>query len=271
VAHAGGHTTRGRAFGGYGAAKGLGYFAGPLGGGVLVAAGGYRLLFAFLAVLAIIVAVVVARTVPAIRGEPRARETIIGLVRRLTADEFVRPVAILAAATAALSAGVGFLPVVGARAGLGPVATGAIVSLLALAAALSQPRAGRALDRGRLSVGAAGWGLLCAAAGLAVPAVATGVVALVVAALLIGVGVGVATPLAFASLAHSAPPGRMGQTMGAAEVGRELGDAGGPLVLGALAAASLAAGFGGLAVVVLATAGVATHLARTPASPNVGP
>ncbi len=142
VARAGGSTARGRSFGGYGAAKGLGYFAGPLGGGILVAAGGYRLLFASLAVLAVAVAIVVARWVPATVSEPRARETIVGLVRRMTAGEFVRPVAILAAATAALSAGVGFLPVVGARAHLGPVATGAIVSLLALCAALTQPRVG---------------------------------------------------------------------------------------------------------------------------------
>jgi MFS family permease len=247
VAHAGGKTTRGRSFGGYGAAKGLGYFAGPLGGGILVAAGGYRLLFAFLTAVAVIVAIVVFRTVPASRGEPRSRETIVGLTRRLSAGEFVRPVA-------------------AAR-----IATGAVVWLLALAAALSQPRAGRALDRGRLPVSTAAWGLVCAAVGLAVPAVAPGVVALVVAALLIGVGVGVATPLAFASLAHAAPPGRMGQTMGAAEVGRELGDAGGPLLLGAFAAASLAAGFAGVAVVVLATAGVATPRVRTPASPNAGP
>jgi hypothetical protein len=33
------------------------------------------------------------------------------------------------------------------------------------------------------------------------------------------------------------PPERLGQTMGAAEVGRELGDAGGPLLVGATAAA----------------------------------
>ncbi len=103
---------------------------------------------------------------------------------------------------------------------------------------------------------AAGWGLALAGAGLGVAAVTPAVTGLVVAALLIGAGVGVATPLAFASLARAAPAGRMGQTMGAAEVGRELGDAGGPLAVGALAVVSLAAGFAGLAAVVLAAAGV---------------
>jgi hypothetical protein len=54
-----------------------------------------------------------------------------------------------------------------------------------------------------------------------------------VAAVVIGAGVGVATPLGFTLLARTAPPDRMGRTMGAAEVGREVGDSGGPLVVGA--------------------------------------
>ncbi|MGH3575430.1 MAG: hypothetical protein ACRDUW_27030 [Pseudonocardiaceae bacterium] len=39
---------------------------------------------------------------------------------------------------------------------------------------------------------------------------------------------------------RAAAPERLGQTMGAAEVGRELGDAGGPLLVGAVAAAARA-------------------------------
>lgn len=254
VAHAGGSQTRGRSFGGHGAAKGLGYIAGPIAGGLLVAAGGYRLLFAVLAGLALVVAGLVTRLVPQTPPTPRPRETLAGLLRRLSSPAFLRPVAILGAATAALSAGVGFLPVAGARAHLGPVTTGAVVSVLAACAALVQPAAGRALDARRFPVDAANWGLLLAAAGLALNVVVHGPVALVGAAVLIGVGVGVATPLGFAALAEIAPPGRMGQTMGAAEVGRELGDAGGPLLLGALSMAGLAAGFAGLATVVSAAA-----------------
>ena len=58
------------------------------------------------------------------------------------------------------------------------------------------------------------------------------------AAVLIGIGVGIITPIGFAYLAATTPTERLGQTMGAAEVGRELGDAGGPLLVGALAAAT---------------------------------
>jgi hypothetical protein len=60
-----------------------------------------------------------------------------------------------------------------------------------------------------------------------------GIAGRVTAAVLIGVGVGLITPVGFAYLAATAPEERLGQTMSAAEVGRELGDAGGPLLVGA--------------------------------------
>jgi hypothetical protein len=64
----------------------------------------------------------------------------------------------------------------------------------------------------------------------------------------------------------AAPPGRLGQTMGTAEVGRELGDAGGPLLVAAIAApAGLAVALLSLAAGLLGTAAWATT--RRPASP----
>jgi len=232
------NTGQGRGFGRYGAWKGLGYTLGPVLGGVLIGVGGYPLLFTTLAVLGVVVAGWAVLVVPAAPPLPRTRQTVADLVRRLTSPGFVRPTLALAAATAALSVGVGFLPVAGAGRGLGPLATGAIVSLLAAAAAVIQPRAGRARDRGRIGdrTGLAA-GLALTAIGCAA-VVIPGVAGLVVAALLIGCGVGVITPIGFAHLATTAPTERLGQTMGAAELGRELGDAGGPLLVGGLAAAA---------------------------------
>jgi MFS family permease len=163
---------------------------------------------------------------------------VADLARRITGAGFVRPTLALAAATAALSVGVGFLPVAGATRGLGALATGAIVSLLAATAAVIQPLAGRARDRGRIGdrTGLA-VGLALAAFGSAAAAI-PGIVGLVAAALLIGCGVGVITPIGFTYLTITTPKERLGQTLGAAEVGRELGDAGGPLLVGALAAAT---------------------------------
>ncbi|NUP44062.1 MAG: MFS transporter, partial [Streptomyces sp.] len=113
-----------------------------------------------------------------------------------------------------------------------------------------QLRAGRALDAGRLTAGAGlTSGLLLAATGLAC-AMLPGLTGVLPAAALIGTGTGLITPLGFATLASATPQERLGQTMGAAELGRELGDAGGPLLVAAVAtAATLTYGFGALAVV----------------------
>ncbi|MER0241120.1 MFS transporter [Streptomyces sp. HSW2009] len=240
---------RGRAFGSYGFYKSIGYTLGPLLGGVLVWAGGLRLLFVVMALCAAAVAVWAALAVPAVPPLPRKRQTVLDLARRLADPAFLAPTAALAAATAALSVGVGFLPVTGAEAGLGTVATGAAVSVLAASAAVVQPKAGRALDAGRLTTRTGLLaGLLITAAGLAA-AVLPGLVGVLLAAALIGVGTGLITPLGFAALAAATPEERMGQTMGSAELGRELGDAGGPLLVAAVATlATLTTGYAVLAV-----------------------
>jgi MFS family permease len=259
------NTGQGQGFGRYGVWKGLGYALGPVLGGVLIAAGGYPLLFTTLALLGVVVAGWAVLVVPAAPPLPRTRQTVADLVRRLTSPGFVRPTLALAAATAALSVGVGFLPVVGATRGLGPLATGAIVSLLAAAAAVIQPRAGRARDRGRIGdrTGLAA-GLALTAMGCAAVLI-PGIAGLVLAALLIGCGVGVITPIGFAHLATTTPKERLGQTLGAAEVGRELGDAGGPLLVGGLAAAAtLTPALLIFAALLTATAAIVAVPARQP-------
>ncbi len=258
----------GRAFGSYGFYKSIGYTLGPLLGGVLVWAGGLRLLFAVLTVLGAAVAVWAAVAVPVVPPLPKARQTVLDLARRLAEPAFLAPTAALAAATAALSVGVGFLPVSGRTAGLGTVATGAAVSLLAACSAVSQPRAGRALDDGRLSTrGGLAAGLLVTAAGLAC-AMLPGLTGLLLGATLIGVGTGLITPLGFAALASSTPQERLGQTMGSAELGRELGDAGGPLLVAAVASlATLTYGFGVLAA--LTGIGAVLAFAHRRAAPDV--
>jgi MFS family permease len=187
---------------------------------------------------------------------------VADLARRLTSPGFVRPTLALAAATAALSVGVGFLPVIGAGRGLGPLITGAIVSLLAAATALVQPRAGRARDDGRIGdrTGLT-TGLVLTAVGCAAVLI-PGVTGLLTAAIGIGIGVGIITPIGFAHLAATTPTERLGQTMGSAEVGRELGDAGGPLLVGALGVAIT------LTPALLVFAGLLTATAGLVAAPD---
>ncbi|GIE99207.1 hypothetical protein Ari01nite_66720 [Paractinoplanes rishiriensis] len=248
----------GRAFGSYGFYKSIGYTLGPLLGGLLVWAGGLRLLFAVLAVLGAVVAAWALLAVPVVQPLAMARQTVLDLVRRLTEPAFLAPTGALAAATAALSVGVGFLPVSGRAAGLGTIATGAAVSLLAACAAVVQPWAGRALDDGRLAIRTGLiTGLVVTAAGLAA-AVLPGLAGVLISAALIGLGTGLITPLGFAALAAGTPAERLGQTMGSAELGRELGDAGGPLLVAGVATlTSLAWGFAALAALLAAGAALA--------------
>jgi hypothetical protein len=82
------------------------------------------------------------------------------------------------------------------------------------------------------------------------------------AAALIGAGTGLITPLGFAALASSTPQERLGQTMGSAELGRELGDAGGPLLVAAIATTTtLTYGYAALALLLAVgpVAGLTRH------------
>ena len=101
--------------------------------------------------------------------------------------EFLSPTVVLAASTAALSAGVGFLPVLGAASGLNAFVTGAGVSILSACAVLAQPWAGRALDSKRLSYRAgSAAGLLLCAAGFIAAATIPGLAGLLACAIAIG-------------------------------------------------------------------------------------
>ncbi|MEN2745039.1 MFS transporter [Sinomonas halotolerans] len=254
----------GHYFGRYGSWKGLGYAIGPLLGAGALLVGGFPLLFGVLAALAVGVAVWVAVAMPRLEPLPRPRYTVADLVRQLGERSFLAPTIVLAASTGALGAAVGFLPALAAYLGLGTAASVGAVTVLAVASALIQPRIGRLRDTGRLPDRAgvlAGLGAIAAGAGIAavvplmpLPAGAAGVYA---AALLVGAGIGVSTPLAFAHLADATPPERLGRTMGSAEIGREAGDAGGPLLVGAVATgAGLGWGLAALAGAV-AAAGLA--------------
>lgn len=241
-------------FGRYGSWKSLGYIIGPLLGAGLIWAGGFALLFGTLSVLAAATAAWVLLAVPHLEPLPRQRYTVLDLARQVGERRFLVPTLVLAASTAALGAAVGFLPALATRHGLDAVAGTAAVSLLALGSVLTQPRIGRLRDRDRITDNKGTTaGLLLIAAGIGVIAAAPGPVTIFLAATAIGVGVGAATPLAFAHLADTTPPERMGRTMGSAELGRELGDAGGPLLVGGVATlTALPLGLGALALLIAA-------------------
>lgn len=248
VARLSGGKNAGKFFGRYGSWKSLGYVIGPLLGAGLIYLGGFALLFATLSAVAAATAAWVVVSLPRFEPVPRTRYTVLDLVRQLTERRFLVPTTVLAASTGALGAAIGFLPALATRHGLDPIGATAAVSVLAIASVTVQPWAGKRRDLQKIA-DAAGMraGLLLTAAGIGVVAIAPGSVSVFLSALMVGAGVGLATPLAFAHLADTTPQDRMGRTMGSAELGRELGDAGGPLIVGSVATlAGLPLGLGAL-------------------------
>ncbi|MET3904978.1 MFS transporter [Paenarthrobacter sp. 4246] len=262
----------GRYFGRYGSWKGLGYAIGPLLGAVAIISGGFPLLFGVLSALGLLVAAWAAVAVPHMAPLPRPRYTIVDVWRQSTERSFLGPTLVLAAATGALGAAVGFLPAMAAREGLGTAGSVAVVTVLALASSLTQPGIGQLRDQGLLAdrPGMVA-GLLCIAGGTLMAGLLPGAAWIYFAAVLIGAGIGMSTPLAFAHLADSTPSERLGRTMGSAELGRELGDAGGPLLVGGIAmAVGLPLGLGALALLVGLTAFAAPGTKETAVPPTAG-
>ncbi|WP_426997495.1 MFS transporter [Pseudarthrobacter sp. N5] len=266
VARLGAGRKSGTYFGRYGSWKSLGYVIGPLAGAGLIFLGGFPALFLTLSAVAAATAVWAAMALPGLEPLPRPRYTVLDLVRQVTHRGFLVPTLVLAAATGALGSAIGFLPALATQHGLDPVAGVAAVSVLAFTSVLTQPVIGRLRDQHRVTdAGGMTTGLLVTAAGLAAVALQPGPVTVFLAAAAIGAGIGIATPLGFAHLADTTPPERLGRTMGTAELGRELGDAGGPLLVGGIAMlGGLPLGLGALALAVAAVSGLRLHRAQAP-------
>ena len=259
VARIAGPGATGRYFGRYGSWKTLGYAAGPIIAALIIGTVGISFLFIALAACAAIAAVWAVVAVPSLTASPRQRYNIADLVGQLTDRPFVHAVAGLAIAAAALGAAVGFLPLLGTRIGSGPILSIAVVSVMAVLSAATQQIVGRVRDsRPGITLPGIVVGILLIAVGFAAVAIFPNVAVLYVAGAVLGVGIGATTTLGFAELGSGTPPERMGRTMGTAELGREIGDAGGPLLVGAVATTvtlgvGLAA-FAGIAALVAATA-----------------
>jgi MFS family permease len=251
VARLAGPERLGRYFGRYGAWKSVGYVLGPLLGIGLNHWLGIQAVYVALGALAAAGGLWVAFAMPTLPVRPRPRYTLLDLVRQTTERGFLIPTLLLATTTAIIGVASGFFPLLAVRIGLHPLAGAAAVALLALTSAAVQPVIGRLRDQSRITISTgSALGMLVATVGLVVLAVLPNAITLFAAAVAFGITVSTVTPLAFAHLAASTPDERMGRTMGNAELGRELGDAGGPLLVGGVAAASTLP----VALVVLAAA-----------------
>ncbi|MFV0458656.1 MAG: MFS transporter [Actinomycetales bacterium] len=260
VARLAGPQRLGRYFGRYGGWKSLGYAVGPLLAAVMVTWSGIGGLYWLLAALSAAVAVAVLVKVPRLSVLARPRYTVADLWRQTADRTFLVPTLVLAASTAVLGVAVGYIPLLAVRAGLAPLVGAGAVAAIAVVASVAQPIVGQRHDGGRLSARAGTSGaLVLAAVAVLAMAISANPAVLYLGSLLVGLAVGTATPLAYAQLAAATPPERLGRTMGNAELGREIGDAGGPILVGAVSAGTaLPVGLAALGAVLL-VAGAGSH------------
>jgi DHA2 family methylenomycin A resistance protein-like MFS transporter len=226
---------RGRGLGLMSAGLGAGLVAGPLVGGALVAAWGWRAAFVFRApVMAAVALLAVLRRPPGMGGRPGARLPAASAILRWPV---LRALALALVATCAQFAVWLLAPFyLMSILGLGPRAGGALFVLTALGTAVASPAVGLVTDRAgpRMPMLA---GLALETAGLLALSRCAADSPLWLAALgllLVGVGVGAFQVPNLAELMGAFPPGQQGAAGGLGFLGRTLGSAAGAQLAGAV-------------------------------------
>jgi MFS family permease len=223
--------TRGRAFGLQGSVIGAGAGLGPVVGGLLLAAFGWRAIFAINLPIVIVVLIVLRRSVPATVDEPVAH-TDDGTVTRSSADPspIANPTFLAAFSTQALAVFAQYAlllvcPILLDDRGWGTGAIGLALSALTLGMIVMSPTGGRLGDewgRRRPVV----LGLLVSTVAVATSAVFGTAVAsaiLIVTLLIFGLGYGVASPSILTAGIEAAPEERVGLAAGLLSMSRYVG------------------------------------------------
>lgn len=258
---------RGRAYGTYNAIKGAGYILSPLVGGAIVLKSHFSMIFVAAAAIGG-VAFLMAMLLPSDRGSRKDSSAFdddddfdLRTLQRLFRDPgLLRWYSVIVVNMFFVGILFGFLPVRIHALHYGPLASGVMLSAVALSYLLIQPLAGIAADRSG-TLPTIRIGLLLSATGTIAVALVGGL-PFVVAAVLAGAGIGVVWTNTDTLISQLADPRSLGATMGAAGSFKELGDMLGPIAIGLLAQAfGLSAG-----LIICGLLGVASLLlvARSP-------
>ena len=245
-------TGRGRAFGLQGSVIGVGAGLGPVIGGLLLAAFGWRAIFAVNIPIVIVVLVVLKRSVPSGLGQGRAREPA-----RSETDRAATPPSDLATAeprlfnrvftaassTQALSSFAQYTlllvtPILLDNRGWGTGTVGLALSTLTVGMIVMSPPGGRLGDRlGRRTPALIGLAVAVGALAVAVAPGADVASAVLIGALLVfGLGLGLATPSVLTAGIEAAPESRVGLAAGVLSAGRYVGSIVASVLLGVVVA-----------------------------------
>jgi len=271
-------TGRGARLGWFSSANDIGATAGPLlSGFVLYFSASYSLTYLLVGALGVLTLLVVL-LLPDLDRPAREATTFAARAaefRQGVAEVFRTPPIFVAAGIEAVmylgyGAFLGFLPIYAKKVGLNDAEIAIVLGAQLALAMVAKPITGRVSDRvGRIPVIAIGL-LLCAAA---LPLIfrSESLTAFVLAAPLLGLGVGSVTPVTNALIADLASARRLGAAMGVFGTIWDIGEAAGPMIAGFLIGGlGYAATFDVLAAVTVAVTVGLLALVRDPrrAAPN---
>jgi MFS family permease len=222
---------RGRAFGVQGSVIGVGAGLGPVIGGIVTAAFGWRAIFGVNVPIVLVVLWVLVRRVP---PTPRAaHHAEDGAAGGLLNETFAAAFAVQALSTVAQYALLLSVPIVLDARGWDEVTIGVALAFLTLGMVVAGPYGGRVGDaRGRRRPVVLGLAVTVGAVGASVLGgddVASGV--LIATLLLFGLGLGTATPSIQTAGIEAAPPARAGAAAGLLSASRYVGSIASTLVL----------------------------------------
>lgn len=235
-------TGRGARLGWFSSANDIGATAGPLiGGFVLYFTASYPATYLAVGALGVLTLIVVLRLPDVDRAAPREAKSLGARAvefRQGVAEVFKTPPILVAAGIEAVmylgyGAFFGFLPIYAKQTGLNDAEIAIVLASQLAVAMLAKPVTGLLSDRvGRKPVIVAGL-LLCA---LALPLIfrSASLTTFVLAAPLLGLGVGAVTPVTNALIADLASARRLGAAMGVFGTIWDIGEAAGPMLAGFL-------------------------------------
>ncbi|MBI2754213.1 MAG: MFS transporter [Betaproteobacteria bacterium] len=235
-------TGRGARLGWFSSANDIGATAGPLiGGFVLYFTASFSATYLTVGALGVLTLVVVSLLPDVDRKAAREARTFVSRAaefRQGIAEVFKTPPIFVAAGIEAVmylgyGAFLGFLPIYAKNVGLNDAEVGTVLGAQLVLAMVAKPITGRVSDRvGRIPVIVIGL-LLCAAA---LPLIfrCESLAAFVLAAPLLGLGVGAVTPVTNALIADLASARRLGAAMGVFGTIWDIGEAAGPMIAGFL-------------------------------------
>jgi MFS family permease len=224
---------KGEAMGTYNSLKGAGYALGPILGGIVTQYFNFFDTFLLCAIASAIVLVLCLATVRESFTPPKDKQSVGLMLKESNRLDYVSCYFIGMSGMLAFYAIISFLPVYGTENRIGAGVTGTILGIQAVIYVLAQYYSGRVADRygSRLPIMA---GSILLAAGVLLIALMPSPWVWVVAVILSGIGISALWVVSNSYLAYAAPSALMGTVMGLSGTFKEVGDGGGPILIGFL-------------------------------------